>query len=248
MAIHELRAKRATTFDAFAALAAKADFDAEEDQPEYDRLKAEVEGLDGADQAGRGGAGALARDGRRRPRPGSLQRSRRGRDEPLCQRGGRQADGLRLAEEPGARRRGQDARRRRRRHPQRPPNGERGLWRDPSGDQDAGRLGRRVGRLLRAARLYPRLHRNPARQGARPRRRPARPADAARHHAAAGADLRRDRELRRPRTRGSRPPSRGPARWSRATRSSPAWCRSRTISCATPIRRSTPSCATTWSR
>ena len=48
MAIHELRAKRATTFDAFAALAAKADFDAKKDQPEYDRLKAEVEGLDGA--------------------------------------------------------------------------------------------------------------------------------------------------------------------------------------------------------
>ena len=48
MAVHELRAKRATTFDAFAALAAKADFDAKKDQPEYDRLKAEVEGLDGA--------------------------------------------------------------------------------------------------------------------------------------------------------------------------------------------------------
>jgi HK97 family phage major capsid protein len=47
MAIHELRAKRATTFDAFAALAAKADFDPKKDQSEYDRLKAEVEGLDG---------------------------------------------------------------------------------------------------------------------------------------------------------------------------------------------------------
>ncbi len=47
MSIHELRAKRASTFEAFAALAAKANFVAKTDQSEYDRLKAEVERLDG---------------------------------------------------------------------------------------------------------------------------------------------------------------------------------------------------------
>ena len=47
MAIHELRAKRATAFDAFKAIAGKADFDAAKDQPEYDKLKAAVAALDG---------------------------------------------------------------------------------------------------------------------------------------------------------------------------------------------------------
>ena len=46
MSVHDLRAKRATTFDAFKAIATKADFDAAKDQPEVDRLKAEVEKAD----------------------------------------------------------------------------------------------------------------------------------------------------------------------------------------------------------
>ena len=46
MSVHELRAKRATTFDAFKSIATKADFDAAKDQPEFDRLKGEVEKAD----------------------------------------------------------------------------------------------------------------------------------------------------------------------------------------------------------
>lgn len=47
MAIHELRAKRATAFDKFKALAGKKDF-TKADQPEYDRLEGEINDLDAA--------------------------------------------------------------------------------------------------------------------------------------------------------------------------------------------------------
>ena len=47
MSVHELRAKRATIFDAYKALGEKPDFDKEKDQAEFDRLKKE---LDAADQ------------------------------------------------------------------------------------------------------------------------------------------------------------------------------------------------------
>ena len=39
MSLHELRAKRATTFDAFKALGEKKDFDSAKDGPEFDKLK-----------------------------------------------------------------------------------------------------------------------------------------------------------------------------------------------------------------
>ena len=48
MSIHDLRAKRATTFDALKALSLKADFDPAKDQPEYDRLKGELATADSA--------------------------------------------------------------------------------------------------------------------------------------------------------------------------------------------------------
>lgn len=44
--IHTLVAERAKAYDAFAALGAKKDFSKETDQPEYDRLKAEVKAYD----------------------------------------------------------------------------------------------------------------------------------------------------------------------------------------------------------
>lgn len=46
MAIHELRAKRATIFDSFKLIGEKAGFTAEKDGPEYDRLKAELANAD----------------------------------------------------------------------------------------------------------------------------------------------------------------------------------------------------------
>ena len=46
MSLHELRAKRATIFDAFEAVAIKKDFDPAKDQSEYDRLKGEIEKAD----------------------------------------------------------------------------------------------------------------------------------------------------------------------------------------------------------
>ena len=46
MSVHALRAKRATAFDSFKAIVEKKDFDPKTDQPEYDRLKAEVEKAD----------------------------------------------------------------------------------------------------------------------------------------------------------------------------------------------------------
>ena len=46
MSIHDLRAKRATIFDAYKALGEKTDFDKEKDQAEFDRLKAELDAKD----------------------------------------------------------------------------------------------------------------------------------------------------------------------------------------------------------
>lgn len=47
MKIHEMQAKRAEVLDAFSALANKKGFDTATDQAEYDRLKGEVEKIDG---------------------------------------------------------------------------------------------------------------------------------------------------------------------------------------------------------
>jgi len=47
MAIHELRASRATSLDKFMKLAEKPDFKKDVDQPEFDRLQAEIKDLDG---------------------------------------------------------------------------------------------------------------------------------------------------------------------------------------------------------
>jgi HK97 family phage major capsid protein len=46
MSVHELRAKRATLFDSYKALGEKKDFDAAKDQPEFDRLKGELDKAD----------------------------------------------------------------------------------------------------------------------------------------------------------------------------------------------------------
>ncbi len=46
MSMHELRAKRATTFDAFKAVGEKKDFDPAKDQAEFDRLKGELDKAD----------------------------------------------------------------------------------------------------------------------------------------------------------------------------------------------------------
>ena len=46
MSMHELRAKRATAFDAFKAVGEKKDFDPAKDQGEFDRLKAELDKID----------------------------------------------------------------------------------------------------------------------------------------------------------------------------------------------------------
>ena len=46
MSIHEMRAKRATTYDAYKALGLKKDFDKAKDQPEFDRLKGELDKID----------------------------------------------------------------------------------------------------------------------------------------------------------------------------------------------------------
>ena len=46
MSIHDLRAKRATIFDAYRAIGEKADFDKAKDQTEFDRLKGELADAD----------------------------------------------------------------------------------------------------------------------------------------------------------------------------------------------------------
>lgn len=46
MAIHELRAKRATIFDAFKVLGEKKDFDPAKDQAEFDKLKSDLDAAD----------------------------------------------------------------------------------------------------------------------------------------------------------------------------------------------------------
>ena len=46
MSLHELRAKRATAYDAFKALGEKKDFKVETDQPEFDKLKGEIAEID----------------------------------------------------------------------------------------------------------------------------------------------------------------------------------------------------------